>query len=347
MRSTLYGYTKKFKPHAQHIEGLCWHAEHHRLVQTKVKTESGEELKATGVVGQKGHSWVVLGLLHHLNPGHWCCFPLRAGLFVRKKYCPEHFEDKLQIASRLMNSLELPENTLLVGDNFYGAARLVNELSEHVLSHLKNTAVAYQYPEPPCNQGRGRPKIYGDKVQLLTYLDNPQSLKTHTMIIYGQEKTVEMASFEGLLRGHKRPVKIVLVKGLRKEHFLLFTTDLAMTDEQILEYYAARFQIEITFRELKQDLGAFNYRLNSQLGFSRYLQISFLAYALIKYLAIQGEILPQTTDWYTPKGFASPARVQRVLSQHFQAQRIFQGVFQNGLLNKNTSLEDFMRCAAA
>ena len=49
---------------------------------------------------------------------------------------------------------------------------------------------------------------------------------------------------------------IVLVKGLRKKHFLLFTTDLRLTDEQMLEYYAARFQIEITFRELKQDLGA-------------------------------------------------------------------------------------------
>jgi len=86
---------------------------------------------------------------------------------------------------------------------------------------------------------------------------------------------------------------------------------------------------------------------NVQLGFSKYLQIAFLAYALFKYLVIQCEILPQTTDWYTPKGLASPARVQQILSQDFQAQRIFQGVLQNGLLNKNTSLEDFMRCAAA
>jgi len=69
MRSTLYGYTKKFKPHAQHIEGLCWHAEHHRLVQTEVNTDSGEELKATGgakilLLGQHLQQKYFIGRLH-------------------------------------------------------------------------------------------------------------------------------------------------------------------------------------------------------------------------------------------------------------------------------------------
>ena len=335
--------TKNFKPHAKVIEGVCWHAEHHRVVQTKVKSKEGEELIARGVVGQRGHCWVVIGLLHQLSAGHWCCFPLRADVFVRQKYCPETFRDKLQIADHLLNDLSLPENTLLVGDNFYGAARLVNAFKGHVLSHLKSTAVGYLPPEPPSQAKRGRPKKYGEKIPLITTLDDPNLLKVSILAVYGQEQAVQMASCFALLKGHAKLTKILLIKGLRKSHFLLFTTDLSLTNEQMLEYYAARFQIEITFRELKQDLGAFRYRLKSKASFGRYLHIAFVAYALIKYLAIQGEVKPRVTDWYHPKGLASPARVQQAVAQYFQASRIFEGLMKSGLLFKNTSLHDFMR----
>ena len=98
----------------------------------------------------------------------------------------------------------------------------------------------------------------------------------------------------------------------------------------MVEYYAARFQIEIAFRELKQDLGAFNYRLHGRASFGRYLQLAFVAYALLKYLAIRGDVKPKATAWYRPKGLASPARVQQVLSQRFQAQRIFEGYAKRG-----------------
>lgn len=340
--------TKKFKPHARRMEGVHWHAEHHRVVQTKVKTPEGEELKATGVVGQKGHCWVVLGLLHRLAAGKWCCFPLRAGLFLREKYCvPGTFEDKLQIAQKLLEALKFPLNALLVGDNFYGAARFVNGFRGHVLSHLKVTAVAYDFPEAVEKVGRGRPKKYGAKVLLRHFLDDTDKLTSHTLMVYGKEQTIETASFEGLLAGHQRPVKIVLVKGLRDEQFLLFTTDRSLTNEQMVEYYAARFQIEIAFRELKQDVGAFNYRLHAKASFGRYLQLAFVAYALLKYLAIRGDVKPKATAWYRPKGLASPARVQHMLSQRFQAQRIFEGVRQAGLLVKNTSADEFMRFAAS
>lgn len=339
--------TKAFKPHGPCIEGVCWHAEHHRLVQAKVKAPDGQELKATGVVGQRGHCWVVMGLLHQLTPGHWCCFPLRAGLFVRQKHCKRGFQDKIEIGLKLVEELKPSSESLLVGDNFYGAPRLVNELSGHILSHLKHTAVAYTFSEALPTGKRGRPKRYGEKVPLVSFLDDSQKLKLHTLQVYGQEHTVEMASFTGLLKSHVRPVKIVLVKGLRKSHFLLFTTDLTLTEEQMLEYYAARFQIEITFRELKQDLGAFNYRLRSKVGIGRYLQVAFVAYALLKHLAIQGHVKPKRTAWYHPKGLASPARVQEAAAQYFQAQRIFRGVLENGLLANNISQDDFMRFVAS
>lgn len=338
--------TKAFKPHAKKLPGLCWHADHHNLVKTKVKTDEGEELTATGVVGQNGHCWVVLGALHRMMPGKWCCFPLKASIFVREKHAGEAFKSKLQLGLDLLESLYFPQLPLLIGDNFYGAAKFVNAVQADVLSLLKSTAVAFKPAPLVSSQGRGRPRKYGRKVKLAEELDQEEKLQTHTVNVYGKTERVEVACFEGLLRGHKRPVRIILVKGLRKEKFLLFTNDLSLSPIEMIEYYSARFQIEIAFRELKQEVGTFNYRLRTLTGILRYVHLSFVAYALLKYLAIQETVLPQKTPWYTPSGLASPRRVQQVVGQKIRAFRIFQGLAEGGYLRKNIVDHDIIRFQA-
>jgi hypothetical protein len=115
----------------------------------------------------------------------------------------------------------------------------------------------------------------------------------------------------------------------------------------MIEYYAARFQIEIAFRELKQDLGAFNYRLKHLSGFQNYLHVAFVAYALLKYLAIQEVVTTPATPWYAPKGLATPATVQKAVFQYLQALRIFQGLHKQDVPTENISLNDFMRLCAS
>jgi len=130
-------------------------------------------------------SWVVLGTLHRRKSGHWNCFPLRAGLFVREKYCPETFQTKLEIAESLFNSLTWPQKPLLVGDNFYAASSFVDQLDGHVLSHLKATAVAIESVESPSKPKRGRPRIYGRKIHLVTELDDPAKMNCLSRIKTG------------------------------------------------------------------------------------------------------------------------------------------------------------------
>jgi len=338
--------TKNNKIHANHIPGICWHADHHKRVKTNVKTEEGKELTATAVVGYKGHCWVVLAALHRLSPGKWCALPFKASLFVRQKYAGETFKTKHQLALSMLEKIYSPKIPLLVGDNFYGAKNFVNQLNMPVLSLLKSTAVGYEPAQTSHKRGRGRPKKYGRKVKLREELDQPERLRLHKVEVYGQTEFVEVASFEGLLNGHEKPVRVILVKGLRKTDFLLFTNDLSLSEEQMIEYYGARFQIEIAFRELKQEIGTFNYRLRSMKAILRYVHVSFVAYALVKFLAIQGQVQPQETAWYRPKGLASPRRVQQVIGQKLQAFRIFQGLAEDGYLRKNTLPEELYQFTA-
>lgn len=144
----------------------------------------------------------------------------------------------------------------------------MNSVAADVLSLLKFNSVAYERPEQNSS-GRGRPQKYERKIKLAEELDQPERLKSLSVEAYVEIQQVEYAVFMGLLRGHQRPVKISLVKGMRKSNFLLFTNDLKLSVAQIIAYYAARFQIEITFRELKQEMGTFNYRLRSMSGIMR------------------------------------------------------------------------------
>ena len=334
--------TKAFKPHAKAIPKLCWHADHHHLVKTRVQTDSGEELTATGVVGHRGHCWVVLAALHKIKPGKWCCFPILGDIFLRQKHAGVGFRTKLQIGQALLAQFKYPERPLLVGDNYYGAKDFVNGLEADVLSLLKSNAVAYEPAPEALHSQRGRPRKYGRKVKLAEELDSAERLEKCRVDVYGDSVEVEVSRFQGLLKGHKRRVQIVLVKGLRKDKFLLFTNDLSLSAAQMIEYYAARFQIEIAFRELKQEIGTFNYRLRTLTGVMRYVHLSFVAYALVKYLALTEEVKTQKTAWYTPRSMASPRRVQQAVSQKIQAFRIFKGLQESGYLRKNISSEEFI-----
>jgi hypothetical protein len=339
--------TKVQKPHARKMSGLSWHAEHHQLVKTTGKSSTGEEVETTGVTGERGHNWVVLGALFR-SGSTWDCLPLKAGLFVREKDCKDSlFEPKWKIALALRNSLKLSVQPLLVGDNYYSSADMVNALNGKVLSRLKCTAVGYEEPELSPEKKRGRPKKYGAKLKLKAVLEACPKQRQVEVFVYGELKKATLSERIVRLKNHNKPVRVLLVQGLTQEGMMLFTNDLELSPEQMMTYYSARFQIEMNFRELKGSMGAFNYRVRSRQSIHNYLHIAFVAYALQKYISVSGAIKPRTTAWYKPTGDASPLHVQRALSQRFQALRIFEGLQKKQLLQKNIDLDEFMRVVAA
>ena len=124
----------------------------------------------------------------------------------------------------------------------------------HLISKLRvNTALYFSSRETPY-AGRGRPRLYGQRF-------NPQqidkwriSTETHANI------TTEV--YQAQLRHKKFPdplnVVCILKTQLRtekKSHVLLFSSDLALDAETLIDYYALRFQIEFNFRDAKQFWG--------------------------------------------------------------------------------------------
>ncbi len=104
---------------------------------------------------------------------------------------------------------------------------------------------------------RGRSRKYGDR--LSTCAEMAARLKTkalcHRVFLYGHYREVLATTNVVMLKTLKCPVRVVWV--FRKTQWIaLFSTDLDMSIEQIIEYYGARWKIESGFKEIKQEIGS-------------------------------------------------------------------------------------------
>ena len=78
---------------------------------------------------------------------------------------------------------------------------------------------------------------------------------TYSVNLYGKQRDLQAYDKILMLKTLKCPVRVVWV--YRKSSWIaLFTTDLDLSIEQIIEYYGARWKIESGFKEIKQDLGS-------------------------------------------------------------------------------------------
>ena len=101
--------------------------------------------------------------------------------------------------------------------------------------------------------GRGRKRIYGDKVDL-SYIDR----RRIKLCLQGED----FCLFSGIVYsiGLKRLIRIVYIEhfvdhGYESGFSVLFSTDLKQDPLEIYQYYSCRYQIEFLFRDAKQYVG--------------------------------------------------------------------------------------------
>ena len=78
---------------------------------------------------------------------------------------------------------------------------------------------------------------------------------TYSVNLYGKQRDVIAFDKIVMLKTLKCTVRVVWVYR-RSQWAALFTTDLDLTVEQIIEYYGARWKIEAGFKEIKQEIGS-------------------------------------------------------------------------------------------
>lgn len=147
--------------------------------------------------------------------------------------------------------------TYFVYDSALGnndCAAMLKPLELHLISKLRHDA-ALRFPYEGEYRGRGAPRKYGNPVN---YDDIPDSYMKHSEVTKGI-----LTDLYQIKARHKRFAPLLNVVIIRKTNLktgktaqvILFSTDLELTWDKLIDYYRQRFQIEFNFRDAKQYWG--------------------------------------------------------------------------------------------
>lgn len=145
----------------------------------------------------------------------------------------------------------------LVLDGEYGhnaVAQMARQCGLHIISKLRHDA-ALHLPFAGVYSGHGPHRKYGDQLKMDQLPES--ALKSSSCEDGFESRTYQLQlwhkEFPTLLN------VVILVKinldTLQRAHVILFSTDLALSSDKIVQLYALRFQIEFNFRDAKQFWG--------------------------------------------------------------------------------------------
>jgi hypothetical protein len=191
------------------------------------------------------------------------------------------------------------EEIVAVADSAYASLKLLfrcRSLSRPVtfITRLRLDAALYG-PAPPRRRGqRGRPRLKGERLPNLSVVaEDPATVWKPTKIAnwYGSgERMVEISSETAVWYStglFAVPLRWVLVRDPQKEFKTqaLLCTDLEADPQKILSWFVMRWQLEVTFQEMRRHLGFETQRQWSELAIRRTTPALLGLFSLIALLA--------------------------------------------------------------
>jgi hypothetical protein len=202
---------------------------------------------------------------------------------------------------------------ILVGDGGFACGKLAwrcLKLKICLVSRLKMNARLYDIPSERSSKKRGRRKIKGSKLYSFKEMIGMPDLGWKEIIIEGygnRQKKIKYISNVSLWGGDGfRPVPIrwVLVVDPEKEldPLPLMCTDFQLCPEKIIALYIQRWNLEVTFEEVREHLGVETQRQWSDKAIGRTTPILLSLYTIVCLIAYrlheESPIEVAQTAWY-------------------------------------------------
>jgi hypothetical protein len=254
-----------------------------------------------------GHSWVVATLvLAHPIFGE-VSFPIASTLYLRKKEIEKleekyhrEFETKTEMAVKIMQRLvpkfkAFGKPMEVIVDGGYAKDSVLVPLGEMkdvvTITRFRRDTALFERPKQPKKRGRGRPRKYGDQINVRKKVKTNRGWKTMECRQYGKTVRKKYKTFIAVSRITKgKPIRVVLVKEENGVWVPLVSTDVNMEVKEILEAYAVRFGIEETFKDLKEVYGWGKQEVRNLETNEAVTMMNMLAYDLV-----------ELTTWDVPK----------------------------------------------
>lgn len=271
-------------------------------------------------VKSSGLRWICLMLL---VPISWAervwALPFLTVLAPSERYAKEAGKRHKKItdwARQMLLQLKrwLPTRKIIaVGDSSYAVLELLAAIGQQVsfITRLRLDAALYE-PAParqPGKPGRGRKK--GQRLPTLEEMLQDGATRWHQIKLsywYGhQEKEMEIATATALWYHSGKPVvplRWVLLRDPdgKLAPVALLSTELELSAQQIVIYFARRWSVEVTFEEGRAHLGLETQRQWSDKAIERTTPVLLGLFSMVTLLANQlqkqGKLLVAASAWY-------------------------------------------------
>ena len=226
-----------------------------------------------------GHMFGGLGILAG-NERSWACIPLSIRLHDGLQAAREWKDAAVSSSSHVIQMVEDAYqaaltfgDSLLLLDRYFLTVPALERLQSlnssgdirmEIVTKAKKSAVAYEKPGPRKSR-RGRPPRKGAAVHLKeAFLSRKEEFQDAEIELYGRKESIRYLCLD-LLWGQKlyQQLRFVLVE-MNGIQSILVSTSLELEPLSVIRLYSYRFRIECTFRELKQQTGAFCYHFWSK-----------------------------------------------------------------------------------
>jgi DDE superfamily endonuclease len=268
------------------------------IYRDPVRSSRGHFVKASGL------RWLSLMLLAPIPwAGRTWALPFLTALAPSERYCREHGRrhKKLTDWARQM-ALQarrwLPgREIVLLGDSSFAALEFLVTLARHSLTgitRLRLDAALYE-PAPPRRPGTvGRPRTKGARLPNLSDVLVDGTTCWQRVVVpawYGErERVVEICSATAVWRHAGLPVlpiRWVLLRDPQRrfDPQALLCTDPARDPLQIVQWFIQRWQVEVTFREVRDHLGVETQRQWSDRAIARTTPCLLALFSMVTLLA--------------------------------------------------------------
>jgi hypothetical protein len=213
----------------------------------------------------------------------------------------------------------LPKRFLVVvADSSFAVIELLWQLRQLpnpvcMITRFRLNAALYE-PVQAKPGAKGRPRKKGNRLPTLETVAQDKHTRWKRLIVqewYGEKKRkIEITSKTAVWYTHGQPplpIRWVLVRDPKKifKTQALLCTDLSISPEQIVQWFVRRWQIEVTFHEVRTHLGVETQRQWADLSILRITPALLGLFSLVTLLAhchARRKRLPvQQTAWYPKK----------------------------------------------
>lgn len=224
--------------------------------------QSGSNSKPEHIMG---HSLQAISLLVTGSAGHVAAIPLTSRIHEGVVFSNRDQRTLLdKLVALLMSIVKAGDRSvILVADAYYASQKIIKPLlatGHHLVSRAKSNAVAYFLPDSPVSRGKGRPRLYGQKIALRDLARQEDQFIEAFSPVYGERNVVLRYLVSDLLwRPVAHRVRFVIVKHPTRGTVFLVCTDLTLSPLDIIQLYGYRFKIEVGFRQAVHVIGVYAY----------------------------------------------------------------------------------------